>query len=1792
MQRNKRVTAMLMAMIMMLGIILPIRAETLDYIISIETAEDFFEMMKYPNHSYRLEQDIDLGLIDPIGYNRENGRITAFSGTLDGNGHTVSFQMKEVSGCSRYGLFAELQDAEITSLHVNGNMDLNLTEDKYCNVGMLAGYFDGTIGGGSVTGNLNVESSGGGAIVGGVVGCAASIYDLKATRIVETKVEVNTSIHASGTKYCSYYSIGSDTRPEDCFVYGSAKLDGNITYVTGIADGNECYLIQDITVTANKNLVLTAISSGMENDYVGTILVKTTGESGNSKVTGISGGTMNDFEGEINVVGNGGISTTLVMARDCIGAYVNGNGTLHGNGYVYGFNSCDSASMDGNLTAVNAGKVYGLYECDDAIFNGNIIYTNPYERSRLYGAYKGNRNQVNGNLSIVSTKDNAGVYGIIDCDHSSFTGKLYAKSPSTAHAIGACNAAYNVVSASIAVDTKDGSATGVSSPHSSFEGSISCPGGSATACGDYSIAKGSVRAQIVTATGAYGYFTGSLEAVHTYEKRSTSVSIGCAADASVVVRGGKNGASFSPGVYYKGNASIAAADGNIKVEAFKNSNITINHNASGVSGSVQSILEKADREDFAEVYWHRYAKEQNCTKDSHEYIEYGYHSFYKYCFQTVAGVSIKDELYNSPKDFGWNGSIDPVNLAYKPKLDPVNYIIQVTDSKGDIFENCRISIGGKYLYPEVDGSFLVDNGPSVISPLVVEMKGPGGIYTKVLTRMAYYPVPDRINKIRLEPNVNDLELLLVENGYTGVESGKTWGGILVEMAGKTVNLINNPMEISLTKDPGLFEYRQERLKNGNAAFTITVGKQNSDEDFEFIKNSSDFIDKQMEKLSSMIKGNKKWGKSLGKLSGIDFTVAGVGYGEFAFDKGTSTWSPVNGNFGMAVSGGKRLTYHFPQAAYLVYLTGAYELEGSGKLGLKKVAEDDSVEHVKTKPYGEIGLTGEAELAIGAGNRYLETYAEGGGKGQLNGTWTLPHKTAAESLALDLTLNGFFRWCVFGWAEQTFESKGRTFNLWPNNQASAMLAMNEEPEYSVLSRAYLNGTAKNRSVEDASTISIYPYAQMQMLELEDGRHVLVYTDDDVSRGDADRSTLRVKIGTKAEDKILWNDAMTIEDDGTADYGFTACASGNKVAVIWQDMTKTYEDGQNVDMDEVAGSVELTQAVVDCSKDVAEVERLASVNTGKNLCERMPMVYYGGNDQVRSVWVTCTDNNPAMVSEDTRYSIWLSEAFGEEGTLVADDLASITGMAILPNDLLWSTYSGDGSDLWLRNDSGEISCQKESGIYNLQSVNSRYIYTEGNVLYGGNGNYDTCRQSGYGEVNQNILRLSASGEVYYAISGLDSSIVYQVDGEVGRPVGRYDGYLSSYDIAGDQIVTVLRTGFEDTDTAKMFSQSRQTIEDIEIEVVCEDTTAAPDSFVEMTIGVHNNGTYKIEEIPIRIVAEDGTVLYEESYHLGLETGEETLIDLSVFIPTSFVPQNIEICVGSEVHTQHLGNSNLALYANWNKVNAGGVSVIIENNGHGEASGLIHVTDESGNLLVCDEVTIPQGETDILWMDFGKEFDKETKVTVMLQEYNALAYTGDNQVVLSIVPVKDDGQTDINPDPEKQNPFVDVFEQDYYYDSVLWAYYDNITAGMDAQHFVPGGYCTRAQAVTFLWRAAGMPKLTGTDHSFTDVKDGMFYTDAVKWAVKQGITSGYSPEIFAPDDTCTRSQIVSFLWRYAGCPKPISMECSFKDVGSQAYYYEAVLWAVEQGIASGYSSEIFAPDDTCTRAQIVTFLYRFLK
>lgn len=227
-------------------------------------------------------------------------------------------------------------------------------------------------------------------------------------------------------------------------------------------------------------------------------------------------------------------------------------------------------------------------------------------------------------------------------------------------------------------------------------------------------------------------------------------------------------------------------------------------------------------------------------------------------------------------------------------------------------------------------------------------------------------------------------------------------------------------------------------------------------------------------------------------------------------------------------------------------------------------------------------------------------------------------------------------------------------------------------------------------------------------------------------------------------------------------------------------------------------------------------------------------------------------------------------------------------------------------------------------------------------------------------------------------------------------------------------------------------------------------------------------------------------------------------------------------------------------------------------------ITVTPDAGYVL--DELTVTDKD--------GKELSLTKKSDT---EYTFVMPAGKVEITPSFVKQAE----------EPSRVFVDVKTGDYFYDAVQWAVGKGITNGTSAETFSPEDPCTRAQIVTFLWRAAGSP-VVNYAMDLSDVAGDAYYAEAVRWALSEGITTGTSADQFSPDATCTREQAVTFLYRAAGSPA-VSGESAFGDVGADAYYARAVAWAAQNGVTNGISQALFGTGSDCTRAQIVTFLYR---
>jgi uncharacterized repeat protein (TIGR02543 family) len=281
-----------------------------------------------------------------------------------------------------------------------------------------------------------------------------------------------------------------------------------------------------------------------------------------------------------------------------------------------------------------------------------------------------------------------------------------------------------------------------------------------------------------------------------------------------------------------------------------------------------------------------------------------------------------------------------------------------------------------------------------------------------------------------------------------------------------------------------------------------------------------------------------------------------------------------------------------------------------------------------------------------------------------------------------------------------------------------------------------------------------------------------------------------------------------------------------------------------------------------------------------------------------------------------------------------------------------------------------------------------------------------------------------------------------------------------------------------------------------------------------------------------------------------------------------------------------TDITVYAKWSKNSSGGGIVYPT-----VPSYSIKVEDtENGDLKVSHSYA-DRGQTVTIMVDPDKGYVLET-LTVLDKNGKAIELTtsGNGKYTFKMPASKVTVHATFMEDNIMLNYFVDVFASDYYYDAVLWAVENGITNGTSATTFSPDAVCTRAQVVTFLWRAAGSPEPVSTVMPFTDVAADAYYYKAVLWAVENGITNGTGANTFSPDADCTRGQIVTFLWRSQGSENASGYN-PFVDVADGAYYEDAVLWAVDEAITNGTGADTFSPDADCTRGQIVTFLYRCL-
>lgn len=406
---------------------------------------------------------------------------------------------------------------------------------------------------------------------------------------------------------------------------------------------------------------------------------------------------------------------------------------------------------------------------------------------------------------------------------------------------------------------------------------------------------------------------------------------------------------------------------------------------------------------------------------------------------------------------------------------------------------------------------------------------------------------------------------------------------------------------------------------------------------------------------------------------------------------------------------------------------------------------------------------------------------------------------------------------------------------------------------------------------------------------------------------------------------------------------------------------------------------------------------------------------------------------------------------------------------------------------------------------------------------------------------------------------------------------DGKVEIPDAAKDKVLTYQKNG-----ETKFFTEDTVVTEDITVTVAEKQPGVAP-------IFANNTDTISSaddKEVVFTLNSEpvDGTIFNVYSAETDGELvgktswsgtkltvvldsvpSNNTAYYVSMTTPTTTEGPRSQIIVNAYVRPSSSSSSSRPSYSITipNKTENGSVNISSTSAKRGSTV-TITVTPDAGYVL--DKLTVTDKD--------GKELSLTKKSDT---EYTFVMPAGKVEITPSFVKQAE----------EPSRVFVDVKTGDYFYDAVQWAVEKGITNGTSAETFSPEDPCTRAQIVTFLWRAAGSP-VVNYAMDLSDVAGDAYYAEAVRWALSEGITTGTSAHTFSPDATCTREQAVTFLWRAAGSPA-VSGESAFEDVGADAYYARAVAWAAQNGVTNGISQALFGTGSDCTRAQIVTFLYR---
>ena len=593
---------------------------------------------------------------------------------------------------------------------------------------------------------------------------------------------------------------------------------------------------------------------------------------------------------------------------------------------------------------------------------------------------------------------------------------------------------------------------------------------------------------------------------------------------------------------------------------------------------------------------------------------------------------------------------------------------------------------------------------------------------------------------------------------------------------------------------------------------------------------------------------------------------------------------------------------------------------------------------------------------------------------------------------------------------------------------------------------------------------------------------------------------------------------------------------------------------------------------------------------------------------------TDSN-TMLDSDVK-TITVTKATAPTGVTAVGCTSSSNNDGKLQNVTTAMEYQKSGATAWTPGTGSDIS-GLTNGTYYVR------VKANGTELASDNQSVTINAYSSLPSEATPSATFTATGPDSGTLSGVDSGLKYQINS------GAWTDITSNADVAltglsactinvvkkgngttttdsAAQTITVTKATTPSTVTAvdcTTSSNNNGKLQNVTTAMEYQKSGAAWTACGGTEVSGLTNGTYLVRVkangtelasdnqtvvIAAYVAPTEYTITFDVNGGIGTIASQTTSGKKLSSLPTathsgsySFAGWYDAISGGNQITTAYTFSADTTVYAHWTYIGGGG------GGGSYTPSYTVSVDKTENGTITVSPKSASKGDTVTITVKPDKGYELDT-LKVLDKNGDKVKLTEKNGKYTFTMPT---GKVAVKGSFVEEAPeqiFKDVPTDAYYYEAVKWAAEKGITGGVGNGLFAPNQPCTRAQIVTFLWRAAGSPAPKNTGTAFGDVKPGSFYEQAVAWAVENGITGGTSDGMFSPDATCTRAQSVTFLYRAAGSPA-VSGSAEFGDVATNAYYADAVAWAAKNGITGGIGGGQFGSGNDCTRGQIVTFLYR---